>query len=104
MKRARLLAALAMSLTGTLAACADGDHGPIAPYEAASLGAYYDGHYGPYRSGYWGMNGYFYYLDMSGFRYRRDREHHFRHDPFAGFSPVPVQAEPEHRRTNARRN
>ena len=29
----------------------------------AGLVAYYDGHYGPFQAGYWGMNGYFYYLD-----------------------------------------
>lgn len=55
------------------------DHGD---YEA-----YYDGAYGPFRDGYWGTDGFFYYTATGG-RWQRDDFHHFRRGAAAGFSHV----------------
>ncbi len=81
-----------------LASCVSEAGGSAGSYAGSGLVAYYDGHYGPFQAGYWGMNGYFYYLDTNASRYRRDREHHFRRDPMTGFAAVTAQAEPEERR------
>ena len=45
--------------------------------------AYYNNYYGPYTSGYWNRDGYFYYRDSSN-TYRRDDARHFRRDPYNG--------------------
>ena len=48
-----------------------------------SVTLYYDGFYGPYGGGYWGRDGYFYYLNRQH-RYVRDVRRHFRRDHFDG--------------------
>jgi hypothetical protein len=51
---------------------------------------YYDGHYGPYSSGHWNNDGYFYYRDSTSNSYRRDDARHFRRESFQGGTGVHV--------------
>ncbi len=46
-------------------------------------GGYYNGYYGPHMGGYWGKDGYYYYLGRDR-NYHRDGERHYRHNPFQG--------------------
>ena len=61
--------------------------GVEAPYVGYPYDGYYDGFYGPYLSGYWGADGFFYYGDGHG-RYHRDDGHHFSHEALGGFHGV----------------
>lgn len=76
------------SLTAILAASgcvySDGPYrGGVYQQEPVQYDGYYDGYYGPYTSGYWGGDGFFYY--MGGDRqYRRDDSRHFRREQFQG--------------------
>ena len=50
---------------------------------------YYDGYYGPIWDGYWGVDGFFYFVDVHGHQFRRDDGHHFSREAAAGFHAVP---------------
>ena len=80
----KLLVVPAIVAIAALTACA----GPYHRQYASDLeyDGYYDGHYGAYPGGYWGSDGYFYYSAGNG-NYRRDDEHHFRHERFEDGSP-----------------
>lgn len=96
MKYGALALCAGLVAAGLLSACAD-DYalGPPAAYAGVDYGAYYDGYYGPFYDGYWGPGGYFYYLD--GRRYRRDGDHHFRHESGGtGYHPIHGHAPPAH--------
>ena len=62
MKKTAVVIFTALALL-TLSACVRG-HGFFGrPYGHVTI--YYDGYYGPYSGGYWGPDGYFYYLDRN---------------------------------------
>jgi hypothetical protein len=68
--------------------------------------AYYEGFYGPYWDGYWGPDGFFYFYDVDGHRYRRDDHDHFRHNAAPGYrgiarSNIPGGIHPSHAFTGA---
>jgi hypothetical protein len=67
-----------------LSACASGYGG----YGSLGYSAYYDDAYGPYRDGYWGRDGAYWYSTGPRGPYRRDDGHHFRRDPYNGFHGV----------------
>jgi len=56
--------------------------------DVAYVPAYYDGLYGPYWDGYWGVDVFFYFSDAHGHRFRRDDGHHFRHDGAPGYHGI----------------
>ena len=99
-----LIAALGAAAL-TLGACVEdfGGAHPPGPYADTSATVFYDGYYGPFAGGYWGMGDYFYYWDDKRSRYRRDHEHHFRRDEAPGYQRYEGRAAPDQlRRPRAR--
>ena len=79
----KTLALCALGSTLLLGGCAY-DEGYHHHHDYVSVDADYDGYYddfyGPVADGYWGEDNFFYYTDAPGHPYRRDTDHHFRHD------------------------
>jgi hypothetical protein len=75
---------------GLLISGCTSEGGPHRDYVAAGVDydGFYDDYYGPYADGYWGPDDYFYFSAGSGRPFRRDDDHHFRHDAASGFHPV----------------
>jgi hypothetical protein len=87
----RLISGLcaAVALTG-LAACADSydrGYGGGLYVSGGDYDGYYDDYYGPIYDGYWDGDE-FYFRDQEGHPWRRDSEHHFRHDQASGFHHI----------------
>jgi hypothetical protein len=55
-------------------------------YVGAGYDGYYDDYYGPYVSGYWANDGFFWYLNQQR-QYLRDNGQHFRRGTFPGGHP-----------------
>ncbi len=78
----KALSIVALAALTLLAGCETrGGAGYSVGYAGGDYDGYYDGFYGPYPGGYWGNGGFFYYSDGHG-GYRRDDDHHFRHERF----------------------
>ncbi|MDO8838263.1 MAG: hypothetical protein Q7V31_04990 [Parvibaculum sp.] len=64
-----------------------GDDSRNVPTNISSTeGGYYNGYYGPHLGGYWGRDGYYYYLGRDR-NYHRDEQRHYRHNAFQGATP-----------------
>jgi hypothetical protein len=61
--------------------------GVESPYAGYAYDGFYDDFYGPFDDGYWGTDGFFYFSDGHG-GFRRDDEHHFRHEGADGFHGI----------------
>ncbi len=90
----RILLVLSLGAAcASMTACADtyyatdGGHHRLHAYEHTAIGydGFYDGHYGPVYDGYWSSEG-FYYSPAEGRPYVLDRENHFRHDAYNGYT------------------
>ena len=86
------LKALLLALsTALLPACASMEAGDIFGGERYTYSeGFYDGHYGPLYSGFWGPDHYFYYSTAAGQPHFRDSARHFREHAAEGFRPTRV--------------
>lgn len=92
----KFAALLVLSAAVALSACVyDGYGGAQTPYY---YDGYYDGFYGMPRGGYWGSDGFFYFLLEASRRYHRDDGRHFRREPADGFHPFHVRDPYDHER------
>lgn len=84
--RSRTLLIATAATAFLLSGCAY-DSYAVAGYGYAGT-AYYDGYYGPYWDGFWGVDGVFNFYDVRDHRYHRDDGYHFRHDNSPGYAGV----------------
>ena len=87
----RLACAAALLAMTLLPACATSERQTAIahPSNVRVSEVYYDGHYGPLYSGFWGPDSYFYY-SISGPVHRRDSGRHVRRQAANGFREVAV--------------
>lgn len=92
----KLATLLLVSTAITLSACAyeyGQEYGARTPYY---YDGYYDNFYGPAYGGYWGADGFFYFLQGPGHSYQRDSGRHFRRDHSDGFQPFHLRDPGDH--------